>query len=573
MVNYKRNVGSLAVDRYQFQGHVDGYAMNHHASSIYLNPTVTMDVVVSDVQTAIENLVAKTVYFGRDLYSTGSEQYVVGISGNAGTGVVSVSANEFHANKDFLIKSYVNGTSSTSVTLMGSPNTYAGSSGGSINLISGSGKASGGQIYVNAGQGDNFGGSVNINSGSGGLSVSGSRGGSVGLYSGNAQLSGGDISLMCGYGTTNGGNVQIFSGTGQTGGNISLNSARGQIKGGDVNLSSGSGNTSLSESNGGNVNLTTGAGNNAGGDLFISCGAGNISGGNVIVNSGSGNAVAGSYGGEIIFSSGNGKNKGGDTNIECGYGENKGGSVYISSGAVSSTSTNSSAVSGEVTLCSAFKDYNKIHLKEVRPGDFVMSFCGKATDAAMPAGTGSGVILLNPCASAPYVSSNEGAIIYCDGGEDGSVCIRAANNCDTKIGNPNITNINAYGSGAQDVYTVFYGSVFIPAGQTFYTLHHVILPNSSLRLKGLITGLSKGNNNGYHAEVAYSFHKDGSSAISNDTGVANIIEEPVNNFITDSPAFMIDPYDSTSITFRLPKSADYDFSYTYRVERLEISNL
>lgn len=52
--NYIRGVGRLAVDRYQFQDHVDGYSFNHTADSVELNPHLNIDGERSTVQAALE---------------------------------------------------------------------------------------------------------------------------------------------------------------------------------------------------------------------------------------------------------------------------------------------------------------------------------------------------------------------------------------------------------------------------------------------------------------------------------------------------------------------------------------
>lgn len=55
--NYRRGVGRLVADRYDFANHTDGYAFKHKAGAIDLYPTVTISSVVKyNVQSAIEAL-------------------------------------------------------------------------------------------------------------------------------------------------------------------------------------------------------------------------------------------------------------------------------------------------------------------------------------------------------------------------------------------------------------------------------------------------------------------------------------------------------------------------------------
>lgn len=56
--NFKKGVGRLVTDRYDFQDHVDGYRFRHNASAITLSPTVTIDGYgpQNNVQSAIEKL-------------------------------------------------------------------------------------------------------------------------------------------------------------------------------------------------------------------------------------------------------------------------------------------------------------------------------------------------------------------------------------------------------------------------------------------------------------------------------------------------------------------------------------
>lgn len=55
--NYKRNVGRLVTDRYDFQNHVDGYAFRHKADQIDVSPSLTIDGYVTlDVQAALTAL-------------------------------------------------------------------------------------------------------------------------------------------------------------------------------------------------------------------------------------------------------------------------------------------------------------------------------------------------------------------------------------------------------------------------------------------------------------------------------------------------------------------------------------
>lgn len=55
--NYKRNVGRLVTDRYDFQNHVDGYSFRHEADQIDVSPSLTIDGYVTlDVQAALTAL-------------------------------------------------------------------------------------------------------------------------------------------------------------------------------------------------------------------------------------------------------------------------------------------------------------------------------------------------------------------------------------------------------------------------------------------------------------------------------------------------------------------------------------
>lgn len=55
--NYKKGVGRLATDRFDFQDHIDGYNFRHNASSLSLSPLVTINGVdYEDVQEAITKL-------------------------------------------------------------------------------------------------------------------------------------------------------------------------------------------------------------------------------------------------------------------------------------------------------------------------------------------------------------------------------------------------------------------------------------------------------------------------------------------------------------------------------------
>jgi len=55
--NYKKDVGRLATDRFDFQNHVDGTNFRHKADQIDLSPLITIEsVTVSNVQEAIERL-------------------------------------------------------------------------------------------------------------------------------------------------------------------------------------------------------------------------------------------------------------------------------------------------------------------------------------------------------------------------------------------------------------------------------------------------------------------------------------------------------------------------------------
>lgn len=51
--NYRRGVGRLVTDRYDFQDHIDGYSLAHNSSSILLNPNLTINsVLCTNSQTA-----------------------------------------------------------------------------------------------------------------------------------------------------------------------------------------------------------------------------------------------------------------------------------------------------------------------------------------------------------------------------------------------------------------------------------------------------------------------------------------------------------------------------------------
>jgi hypothetical protein len=55
--NYKKDVGRLATDRFDFQDHVDGYAFRHKADQIDLKPILTIgSIVCTTVQDAIDQL-------------------------------------------------------------------------------------------------------------------------------------------------------------------------------------------------------------------------------------------------------------------------------------------------------------------------------------------------------------------------------------------------------------------------------------------------------------------------------------------------------------------------------------
>src|SRR5574338_539508 len=55
--NFKKGVGRLAVDRFDFQDHIDGYNFRHKASAIDVFPTVVINGDgYTNVQTALEAL-------------------------------------------------------------------------------------------------------------------------------------------------------------------------------------------------------------------------------------------------------------------------------------------------------------------------------------------------------------------------------------------------------------------------------------------------------------------------------------------------------------------------------------
>jgi hypothetical protein len=55
--NYRRGVGRLVTDRYDFQDHIDGYSLAHNSSSILLNPNLTINsVLCTNSQTAFTTI-------------------------------------------------------------------------------------------------------------------------------------------------------------------------------------------------------------------------------------------------------------------------------------------------------------------------------------------------------------------------------------------------------------------------------------------------------------------------------------------------------------------------------------